>query len=308
MRSMLFVPGDRPERFDKALRSGADAVIFDLEDAVTVVSRPQARVHVATHLRDGARGVPCWVRINPVDSGEALVDLGAIVAARPDGIVLPKARHLADLRRLDHWLEALEAAHGLRAGSIQVVALVTETAQAVLNGAEFAAPPARVVGYTWGAEDLAAEVGASANRSADGEFEHLYRLARASCLLMAAAAGVAAIDTTDVEFRDVAAVERRARTARRDGFVGKLAIHPAQVAPIHAAFSPSSEELAWARRVVEALAQPSSAGAVAIDGRMIDRPHLRQAERILAAAGQGDTSRPGGDSPDFSDEKMGQSP
>jgi citrate lyase subunit beta/citryl-CoA lyase len=307
MRSMLFVPGDRPERFDKALQSGADAVIFDLEDAVTDVTRPQARAHVATRLRDGPRGVPCWVRINPVDSGGALVDLGAIVAAQPDGVVLPKARNLADLQRLDHWLEALETGHGLQVGSIKVIALVTETAHAVLNGADFAAPPARVVGYTWGAEDLAADVGASANRSADGEYEHLYRLARASCLLMAAAAGIAAIDTTDVEFRDVEAVERGARAARRDGFVGKLAIHPAQVAPIHTAFSPSPEETAWARRVVEALAQPLSAGAVAIDGKMIDRPHLRQAERILAMA-EGRHKNNGGDSPRFSDEKWGQSP
>jgi citrate lyase subunit beta/citryl-CoA lyase len=296
MRSMLFVPGDRPERFDKAVRSGADAVILDLEDAVTPNTRPQARRNVGDFLRDGARDVPVWVRINPIDSSDALVDVAAVVPARPDGLVLPKTRTVADLWRLDHWLEALETAHGQAAGSIAVVALVTETAHALLHAVGFATPPKRVAGYTWGAEDLAAEVGATANRTADGEYEGVYRIARASCLLMAAAANVAAIDTTDVEFRDLAAVERRARASRRDGFVGKLVIHPAQVAPIHAAFSPSEEEITWARRVVEALAQPSGAGAVAIDGRMVDRPHLRQAERIL-----------GGLSP-FSDRKTGTVP
>ncbi len=283
MRSMLFVPGDRPERFAKALASGADAVICDLEDAVTQVTRPQARLNVADLLRTTGRSIPLWVRINPVQTDDALPDLAAVAAARPDGIVLPKARSGADLHRLDHWLEALEEQHGLEYGSIKVLALITETANAVLSGASFTTPPARVIGYTWGAEDLAADVGASANRTADGEFEFTFRLARSSCLLMAAAAGIAAYDTTDIEFRDVAAVERRAQASRRDGFVGKLAIHPAQLAPIHTAFTPTSDEVTWARRVVELMSAAGGQGAVALDGRMIDRPHVKQAERILAA-------------------------
>jgi citrate lyase subunit beta / citryl-CoA lyase len=283
MRSLLFVPGDRPERFAKALASGADAVICDLEDAVTPATRPQARLNVADLLRSAERTVPVWVRINPVQTNDALADLAAVAATRPDGIVLPKARDGADLQRLDHWLEALETQHGHPRGTIKVIALITETAQAVLNGATFAAPPARVIGFTWGAEDLAAEVGASANRTTDGEFEFTFRLARASCLLLAAAAGIAAYDTTDIEFRDVAAVERRAQAARRDGFVGKLAIHPAQLAPIHAAFTPTVDEVAWARRVIELMSADGGRGAVALDGRMIDRPHVKQAERILAA-------------------------
>ena len=283
MRSMLFVPGDRPERFAKALASGADAVICDLEDAGTPVTRPQARLNVADLLRTTGRSIPLWVRINPVQTDDALPDLAAVAAARPDGIVLPKARSGADLHRLDHWLEALEEQHGLEYGSIKVLALITETANAVLSGASFTTPPARVIGYTWGAEDLAADVGASANRTADGEFEFTYRLARSSCLLMAAAAGIAAYDTTDIEFRDVAAVERRAQASRRDGFVGKLAIHPAQLAPIHTAFTPTSDEVTWARRVVELMSAAGGQGAVALDGRMIDRPHVKQAERILAA-------------------------
>jgi len=281
MRSLLFVPGDRPERFPKAQAAGADAIILDLEDSVTPATRPQARLNAAACLRDAARSLPLWVRINPVQTDDALADLAAIAAARPDGIVLPKARTGADLYRLDHWLEALEAQHGLAQGSIKVIALITETAQAMLSASTFMQPPARVVGYTWGAEDLAAAVGASANRDVDGEFEDTFRLARAQCLLAAAAAGISAYDTTDTEFRDTAAVERRAQAARRDGFVGKLAIHPAQLAPIHAAFAPTAAEIAWARKVLELMS--GAAGAVALDGRMIDRPHVQQAERILAA-------------------------
>jgi citrate lyase subunit beta/citryl-CoA lyase len=283
MRSMLFVPGDRTDRFCKAIASGADAVIFDLEDAVTPAARPQARLDVAASLRAAPRSIPLWVRINPVQTDDALLDLAYVVAARPDGIVLPKTRCGADLLQLDHWLEALEAQHSLPRGSIKVIALVTETASALLSGATFAAPPARFVGYSWGAEDLAADVGASASRTAAGELGFTFRLARSSCLLMAAAAGVAAFDTTDVEFRDTAAVERSAQSARRDGFSGKLAIHPAQLAPIHAAFAPSADEVRWARRVLELMSSSGGQGAVALDGRMIDRPHVRQAERILAA-------------------------
>jgi len=246
-------------------------------------TRPQARRDVADCLRTPGRARPLWVRINPVQGDDALQDLATIAAARPDGIVLPKARSGADLQRLDHWLEALEAQHSLPRGSIKVIALVTETASAVLNAASFSDPPGRVIGYSWGAEDLAADVGASANRTADGEFEYTFRLARSTCLLMAAAAGIAALDTTDIEFRDTAAVERRAHSARRDGFSGKLAIHPAQLAPIHAAFAPTADEVHWARRVIELMNAAQGPGAVALDGKMIDRPHVRQAERILAA-------------------------
>jgi citrate lyase subunit beta/citryl-CoA lyase len=283
MRSMLFVPGDRPERFEKAVASGADAVIFDLEDSVIPDARPKAREQISHYIRSAPRVLPLWVRINPVANADALEDLAAVVSARPDGVILPKARNGADLRRLDHWLEALEVTHLHEPGSIKVIALVTESAGALLNAASFAQTPARVTGFTWGAEDLAADLGSAANRTEAGEFEFAFRIARTTCLLMAAAAGVAAIDTIDTEFRDVAALERRARGSRRDGFVGKLAIHPAQITPIHAAFSPSTEEIDWARRVVAAFAKAPGAGALSMDGRMIDRPHLKQAERILAA-------------------------
>jgi citrate lyase subunit beta / citryl-CoA lyase len=284
MRSMLFVPGDRPERFARAVTSGADAVIFDLEDAVVPERRAVARVEIARYLADAERQVPLWVRINPVETHDALLDLAAVIAARPDGIVLPKARDGADVERASHWLESLEVRAGLGQGSVGLIPLITERAGAVLNAASFTRLPARVRGLTWGAEDLAADIGALGNRLPDGEFEFTYAYARSMCLLAAAAAGVAAIDTVDIEIRDVAAVERRARDSRRQGFAGKMAIHPVQVVPIHAAFSPSAAEVEWAGRVLAAFGSAPGAGAVSLDGRMLDRPHIRQAERILAAA------------------------
>jgi citrate lyase subunit beta/citryl-CoA lyase len=207
-----------------------------------------------------------------------------VIAGRPDGIMLPKARDGADVERASHWLESLEARGGLGQGSIGLIPLITESAGAVLNAASFTRLPARVRGLTWGAEDLAADIGALGNRLPDGEFEFAYAYARSMCLLAAAAAGVAAIDTVDTEIRDGAAVERRARDSRRQGFAGKMAIHPAQVAPIHAAFSPSAAEVEWAGRVLAAFSASPGAGAVTLDGRMLDRPHIRQAERIVAAA------------------------
>jgi citrate lyase subunit beta / citryl-CoA lyase len=282
MRSMLFVPGDRPERFDKAAASGADAVILDLEDAVSADRRGTARVEVARHLAR-ARKVPQWVRINPVDSADALADLTGVIAARPDGILLPKPASVDDLWRVDHWLEALEAAHGLAAGSVAMLPIVTERARAVLSLATWGRLPARVAGVTWGAEDLAADIGAQVNRTADGTYEPPFLLARSLCLLAAAAAGVPAYDTIDIDFRDLDAIERRSREARRLGFSGQIAIHPAQIAAIHKAYTPSAEEIRWAERVLEAFRAAPGRGAVSLDGRMLDMPHVRQAERILAA-------------------------
>ena len=284
MRSMLFVPGDRPERFQKAVASGADAVILDLEDAVAPAARPAARSHIAEFLARGPRAVPLWVRINPVFTADALADLTAIVRARPDGVVLPKARNGADVRQLDHWLQALESVCGVDVDSIRVLPMITETAGAMLEQASFVPTPTRVLGMTWGAEDLASEVGAGTNRDEQGEYEAPYRLASAWCLLTAAAAGVVALDTVDTEIRDLAAVERRARASRRAGFVAKLAIHPAQIAPLHAAFTPTAAEIAAAERVLAAFAESPSTGAFMLEGKLVDRPHVRQAERVIAAA------------------------
>ena len=284
MRSMLFVPGDRPERFAKAEASGADAVIFDLEDAVAAANRPRARVEISNYLKMSDRHVPLWVRINPIETADALPDVAAVAFARPDGIVLPKARNGDDVRRLDHWLEVLETAHGFDVGSIRVIPLITESASAVLSAASFAPAPARVLGMTWGAEDLAADLGSLGNKDAQGEYEAPYVIASTMCLYAAAAAGVWAIETVDTETRDMAAVERRARASRRAGYVSKLAIHPAQIAAIHAAFTPTAEEVEWARRVLEAFRDSGGKGAIQLDGKLLDRPHIRQAERILAAA------------------------
>jgi len=287
MRSMLFVPGDRPERFAKAATSGADAVILDLEDAVMPERRLFARGEITKWLASGERKVPAWVRINPVETNDALADLAAVIEGRPDGIVLPKARDGADVHRVDHWLEVLEARLGYEHRSIGLLPLITESAGALLKAGSFTSLPSRVKGLTWGAEDLAADIGALVNKGADGEYEFTYAMARSFCLLAAAAAGVPAYDTVDVEIRDMAAVERRARASRRQGFVGKLAIHPAQVAPIHAAFSPTAEEIAWAERVLAAFDAAPGVGAVAFEGGMLDKPHLRQAERILAGRRRG---------------------
>ena len=283
MRSMLFVPGDRPERFAKAEASGADAVIFDLEDAVAAANRPRARVEISNYLKMSDRHVPLWVRINPIETGDALPDLAAVAFARPDGILLPKARNGDDVRRLDHWLEILETSHGFDVGSIKVIPLITESAQAVLNAATFAPAPSRVLGLTWGAEDLAADLGSLGNKTPAGEYEPPYVIASTLCLYAAAAAGVWAIDTVDTEMKDLAGVERRARASRRSGYVAKLAIHPAQIPAIHAAFTPTAEEIDWAQRVIAAFRDAPGKGALTLDGKLLDRPHVRQAERIHAA-------------------------
>jgi citrate lyase subunit beta / citryl-CoA lyase len=284
MRSMLFVPGDRPERFGKAEASGADAVILDLEDAVAAAQRPMARAAIGAHLRQSSRPVPLWVRINPIDSADALADLAAIVAQKPDGLLLPKARNGLDVARLDHWLEALEASHGLTVGGIKIIPMITETAGAMLQLASFVPLPKRVVGVTWGAEDLAAELGATGSRDEEGRYEMPYQMASAGCLFVAAAAQVAAIDTVDTEITNIATVEQRARLSRRSGYVAKLAIHPAQIPALHAAFTPSAAELAHAEAVIAAFANDPGVGALRVDGKLVDRPHLLQAERLLAAA------------------------
>jgi citrate lyase subunit beta/citryl-CoA lyase len=281
---MLFVPGDRPERFGKAEASGADAVILDLEDAVAAAQRPMARAAIGAHLRQSSRPVPLWVRINPIDSADALADLAAIVAQKPDGLLLPKARNGLDVARLDHWLEALEASHGLTVGGIKIIPMITETAGAMLQLASFVPLPKRVVGVTWGAEDLAAELGATGSRDEEGRYEMPYQMASAGCLFVAAAAQVAAIDTVDTEITNIATVEQRARLSRRSGYVAKLAIHPAQIPALHAAFTPSAAELAHAEAVIAAFANDPGVGALRVDGKLVDRPHLLQAERLLAAA------------------------
>ena len=280
-RSLLFAPGDSPRKLEKAGLSAADAVIVDLEDAVAESAKPDARKAVAAHLKSTHRRQPHWVRINPLDTPHALADLAAIVPARPDGIVLPKATR-ADAERLDHYLQALEAASDAPVGGIPVFVLATETAAGVFDVGNYAGCP-RLAALSWGAEDSATALGAVSNRDDNGEYDFPYQLFRALCLTGAAAAGVSAIETIHGDFRDPAGLERMARKARRAGFRGMLAIHPDQIPVINAAFTPSADEIAQAEKIVAAFAANPGAGTVGLDGAMLDMPHLKRAEALLAA-------------------------
>ncbi len=276
LRSLLFVPGDRPDRMEKALGSGADALILDLEDAVAPGAKADARWHVATFLeRHPAANL--WVRINPLDAAEADRDLGAVLARHPKGIVLPKAEGGASVADLTRRLTERGNA------TAKILAIATETPAAMFQLGSYGGHK-RLAGLTWGAEDLPAAIGASTSREEDGSFTPPYQLARSLCLFGAAAAGVAPIETVYPAFRDLDGLAAYAGRARRDGFTGMMAIHPAQVSVINAAFTPSETEVAHARAVVAAFEAAPGAGAVSLDGRMVDRPHLVQARRILDAA------------------------
>jgi citrate lyase subunit beta/citryl-CoA lyase len=281
---MLFVPGDSRRKFDKAITTAADALILDLEDSVAASRKAEARGITAGMLTAGARKAALFVRVNAFDTGETLDDLAAVMPARPDGIVLPKCAGGADVGRLAPYLDAFEAAHGIPAGTTKIVAIVTETAEALFGLGSYKNCSGRLCGMMWGGEDLAASLGASENRS-NGIWHGPYLLARNLCLAGAAAANVAAIDTVSTEIGNIDRIGEEAREARRDGFAGKAVIHPNHVDAVNAAFTPSADEIAWARRIVAAFAAEPSAGVVKIDDKMIDKPHLRAAERILSAAG-----------------------
>ncbi len=285
MRSWLFIPGDSERKLAKLADVQADAVILDLEDAVMPASKAVARERVRAVLdaNDAQRSSELWVRINPLDSGLALADLAGVVAGRPDGIMLPKFETADDLGRIDAALAALEVREGLPEGQIALVVVATETARSMFELGRLGQASARLRGVTWGAEDLAVDLGAARNRTLAGDWLPTYQLARSMTLLAAAAARVAAIDTVFTDFRDPEGLARYCAQARQDGFTGMLAIHPSQVAVINAAFTPGDEECAWARRVLALFEQnPDGAGALQLDGRMIDAPHIKQARRILA--------------------------
>ncbi len=282
MRSYLFVPADSERKLGKASQSGADALILDLEDSVAEVRRPIARDSARDYI-DAAHGGPrLYVRINALASGAALDDLAVVMRARPHGIMLPKCEP-ADVRTLGAYLSAFEAANGHPAGATRIVAIATETPASLFALRDYPAVSPRLEALTWGAEDLAAALG-SENRLADGTYADVFRLARSLCVLAAGAAEIAAIDTVFTSFKDERGLEAESRTARREGFAGKMAIHPAQVPIINAAFAVSPEETEWARGVVAAFERDPQAGTVAIDGKMIDRPHLTLARRFLEAA------------------------
>ena len=286
MRSWLFAPGDSEKKMSKATEGPADIVLLDLEDAVALESKPLARtmVHDFIKANPGQRQ-RLWVRINPFDGPYTLGDLAAIMPANPGGIMLPKVYGRADVEKLDHCLSALEVANGIEEGSTPVIVLITETAEAMFHTGDYKGAP-RVVALTWGAEDLADSIGASANKNPDGSYGFTYELARSLTVLGAATAGVTAIETISADFKDLDALRARAEKVRRDGFRGMMAIHPAQVDVINAAFTPTEEEIAEAQEIVDIFAANPGVGAIGWKGGMLDRPYLSRAQQLLKQAGR----------------------
>lgn len=288
MRSLLFVPGDSHKKLGKALTTGADALILDLEDSVALDRKAEARQVAAAFLADtrGTAGVPqLLVRINALDTGLADDDLAAVMTSRPDGIVLPKAADGRDVTHLDAKLAVHEAEAGIDDGATGIIAIATETAGALFTLGTYRGASPRLGGLSWGAEDLSAELGASAVRDDAGEWLPPYQMARCLCLAGAVHAEVVPIDTVFTDFRDGDGLAAACAAAARDGFTAKLAIHPGQVEPINRAFTPSQHAIDEATAVVEAFAAAGNPGVVALGGRMFDRPHLKRAERLLARAG-----------------------
>lgn len=284
MRSWLFAPGDSEKKMAKAADGPADIVLLDLEDSVAPERKPLAREMVRDFLAGRADRERLWVRINPRASGDALHDLEAVMSSAPGGLLLPKAEGPEDVEALDTFLIRLEKAHGIPRGSTRVAALVTETPKAMFRTGDYEGAP-RLVAMSWGAEDLSSALGARIQFRPDGGYMPTYELARSLCLLGAAAAGVAAIETIQADFRDLEGLRERAMMVRSQGYRGMLAIHPAQVDVINEAFTPGEDEIAHARAVIAAFAANPGAGTVGLDGAMLDRPHLALAQALLADAG-----------------------
>lgn len=284
-RSFLFVPADSERKLKKSQESGADALILDLEDSVAASERERARSLASAFLADRGE-MPVWIRINPLDTEDALADLRAIVPAAPTGIVLPKPRGAKDAQQLGKLLGVLEQESGIPEGRIRILPIATERPEAMFTLHEYVGSTDRLAGLSWGAEDLSAALGASTNRDAAGDWLAPFELARSLCLYAAAAAEVPAIDTVYAEFKNMDGLARTAANARRDGFSGMLAIHPAQVEIINAAFTPDAEELSRAQRIVSLFSENPEVGVVSMDGEMLDRPHLLQAQKIIAMAGR----------------------
>lgn len=285
MRSWLFAPGDSERKMTKASDSAADIVLLDLEDSVSPENKPAARTAVADFLKTREDKHRIWVRVNPLRSGEIEADLDAIMGAAPGGLFLPKAEGKADVEALDAMLTIREAEYGIQNRSTHVAALVTETPKAMFHCGDYEGAP-RLVAMSWGAEDLSSALGARVQHRPDGSYMPMYEMARNLCLLGAVAAGCAPIETVMPEFRDLDKLRERALMVRGQGYRGMLAIHPAQVDVINEAFTPSAEEIAHARAIVQAFADNPGAGTVGLEGQMLDRPHLALAERLLAEAGE----------------------
>ncbi|RDV05357.1 HpcH/HpaI aldolase/citrate lyase family protein [Undibacter mobilis] len=289
MRSLLFVPADAGAKLDKAMASGADAVIIDLEDSISPERKPAAREAARDYLKahtGKAERPRLFVRINGLDTGMTDADLEAIVPGMPDAVLFPKAEGGTSVIHLDAKLTAQEALSGVAEGSIKVLAQNVESAAGLFLAGTFKDASPRLIGMTWGPEDLSAELGAESNRDDKGFLTEPYRLARSICLFGAAAAKLPAIETVYVDFRNSEGLRQDTIAARRDGFTGRLAIHPAQVPVINEVFTPTPEQIEKAKAIIAAFAANPGAGAIGIDGKMFDRPHLIRAQRLLAAAGQ----------------------
>ncbi len=282
MRSWLFAPGDSDKKMLKAADSAADIVLLDLEDSVAPDNKPAARDRIAQFLASRPDRHRLWVRINPLTTPDAARDLAAVIQSGPGGIMLPKACGRADVEELDRQLLPLERAAGNAAGSTRVAALVTETAAAMFKTGDYSGAP-RLVAMSWGAEDLSSALGASEQFLPNGQYTPVFELARSLCLLGAVAAQVAPIETIQADFRDLDGLRNRARMVRQSGYRGMLAIHPAQVDIINEAFTPTEDELAHARAVVDLFAANPGAGTIGLNGAMLDRPHLLLAQALLAA-------------------------
>jgi citrate lyase subunit beta / citryl-CoA lyase len=284
LRSLLFVPGDSERKFARARDCGADALILDLEDSVAAAEKSAARARVAGLIEpDPERAWTFIVRVNALDTGLALDDLAAVVKPGLDALLIPKVNVAADLERIGCYLDALEAKAGMASGSVRLAIVATETPKAMFALGSYAPSHPRLIALTWGSEDLAAALGATDNKEPDGSWTFPYQLARAQCLFAASAAEVMAIDTIYADFRDSEGLERDCRRSRRDGFTGRLAIHPDQVATINRCYAPSEAEVAHARKIVAAFEANPGSGALGVDGKMVDLPHLKAARKILAS-------------------------
>ena len=286
LRSLLFVPGDSDKKFARASQGAADVLILDLEDAVAPSMKEAARGTVAGWLDQADQvAASLFVRINPLSSGLAEGDLDSVVRPGLAGLVVPKADSAADVATLGTALDRLEAAAGMAAGTVKILVVATETPAAMFALGSYTPAHPRLVGLTWGAEDLSSAIGATTNKEADGTWTEPYRLARSLCLFAAASAGVIPVETLYADFRDAEGLEADCRRSRRDGFLGRIAIHPDQVEAINRCFTPSEAEVAEARKIAAAFAANPDLGTIGIDGKMYDIPHLKAAHKTLAAAG-----------------------
>lgn len=285
-RSWLFAPGDSEKKMTKAMEGPTDIVLIDLEDAVATENKIAARSSVHDFIKaNPEQRHRLWVRINPFDGPYTLGDLAAVIPANPGGIMLPKVYGRQEVEKLDHVLSALEVANGIEEGSTPVIVLITETAEAMFRTGDYKGAP-RVVALTWGAEDLADSIGATTNKNPDGSYIFTCELARSLTVLGAAAAGVTPIETISADFKDLESLRVRAERVRREGFRGMLAIHPAQIEVINAAFTPTEAEIAEAQEIVDVFAANPGVGAIGWKGGMLDRPYLSRAQQLLKLAGR----------------------